>query len=299
MKFLRRILGILVMIAGLLGLLIALAGLVGLWMFKPTVVENVTTTVDTLEGSISTSQEVMTVTKGALGATVNSLDALSVMLASTAASVEDTEPMLVNVNILMGESIPSILESATDSLLTAQQAAVVLDSTIQSLEAFQFLLSGVPLLSGFVGEAEQPQPVYNPEVSMAESLGEIAATLEDLPPMLEGMAADMDKADDNLETIRSSLVIMSDNVILISGSLEEYEVMISQSQTSMDNLRPILTGLQKNLTPIVDGVAIGLTLFLLWLLAIQIVVFSQGWELYQGTAGRMEGGDDEVAADTD
>jgi hypothetical protein len=299
MKFLRRILGILVMFAGLLGLLIALAGLVGLWMFKPTVVENVTTTVDTLEGSISTSQEVMTVTKGALGATVNSLDALSVMLASTAASVEATEPMLVNVNILMGESIPSILESATDSLLTAQQAAIVLDSTIQSLEAFQFLLSGVPLLSGFVVEAEQPQPVYNPEVSMAQSLGEIAATLEGLPPMLVTMAEDMDKADDNLETIRSSLVIMSDNVVLISGSLEEYEVMISQSQTSMDNLRPILTGLQKNLTPIVDGVAIGLTLFLLWLLAIQIVVFSQGWELYQGTAGRMEGGDDEVAADTD
>lgn len=290
MSVLRRILGILVMIAGMLGLLLALAGLAGLWMAKPAVVGTITNTVDTLEGSIGTSQEVMTVTKEALGATVNSLDALSLMLAATATSVEDTGPMLVNVNIIMGESLPSILQSANVSLQSAQQAAVVLDSTIQSLGAFQFMLSGVPLLTGFV---EQPEQLTLPEKSMAESLGEVAASLESLPPLLVTMAADMDKADDNLATIESSLVTMSDNVVLISGSLAEYEVMISQSQTSMGNLQPILTSIQRNLNPIVNGVAIGLTAFLLWLLAIQVVVFTQGWELFQGTAGRMEGGDDE------
>ena len=36
--------------------------------------------------------------------------------------------------------------------------------------------------------------------------------------------------------------------------------------------------------------ALVFTLFFLWLLAAQVVIFSQGWELYQGTAGRMEGG---------
>lgn len=295
MSVLRRILGILVMIAGMLGLLLALAGLAGLWMAKPAVVGGITDTVATLEGSITTSQEVMTVTKEALGATVDSLDALSLMLAATATSVEDTGPMLINVNVMMGESLPSILESATGSLKSAQQAAVVLDSTIQSLEAFQFLLSGNPLLSGFVA---QPEQLYLPEKTMAESLGEVAIDLESLPPLLVTMAADMDKADDNLDTIRTSLVTMSDNVVLISGSLAEYEVMVTQSQTSMGNLQPILAGIERNLNPIVNGVAIGLTAFLLWLLAIQVVVFTQGWELYQGTAGRMEGGDDEERIET-
>jgi hypothetical protein len=293
MSIFRRILGILVMIAGILGLLLALAGLAGLWMVKPAIVDSVTTTVDTLEVSISTSQQAMTVTEEALGATIDSLDALSVMLASTASSVDDMEPVLANVNILMGESLPAILESANDSLLSAQQAAAILDSTVQSLEAFQFLLSGVPLLSGFV---EEPDQIYTPEKSMAESLGGVAASLESLPPILVEMSADLSKADDNLETIQSSLIIMSDNVVLISSSLGEYEVMVAQSQTSMGNLEPILASIQDNLTPIVNGTAIGLTLFLLWLLAIQVVVFTQGWELYQGTAGRMEGGEDEVVA---
>jgi hypothetical protein len=36
-------------------------------------------------------------------------------------------------------------------------------------------------------------------------------------------------------------------------------------------------------------VALVLSLFFLWLLAAQVVILSQGWELYQGTAGRMEG----------
>lgn len=35
---------------------------------------------------------------------------------------------------------------------------------------------------------------------------------------------------------------------------------------------------------------------MLWLLAIQVVVLSQGWELYQGTASHMEASQaDEVA----
>src|SRR5690606_11434849 len=90
MSVLRRILGILVMLAGIVGLVLAVAGLAGVWTVKPSVVGYATSTIDTLQGSITTSQEVMVVTEEALGATVSSLEALSVMLSSTAASVDDT-----------------------------------------------------------------------------------------------------------------------------------------------------------------------------------------------------------------
>lgn len=288
MKIMRRILGVLVMIAGVLGLLLSVAGLVGVWMVKPIVITNATATIGTLNASISTSQQVVEVTKQAMGATVASVDALSVMLASTAASVEDTAPVVEKMIVLLGESLPATLESANDSLKSAQQAAVVLDSTVKSLEAFQFAMSGVPLVSAFV---QQPTQTYNPEKPLAESLGEVAAELESLPPMFIQMSEDLDKADDNLATIQASLTTMSSSARLISQSLSEYEAMVAQSQTSMGELVPVLTNLQDNLVPIVNGAALVLTLFLLWLLAIQVVIFSQGWELYQGTAGRMEGGE--------
>lgn len=293
MSTLRRISGILVMIAGVLGLVLSIAGLVGVWMAKPTIETQLTTTVDVLQTSVGTSQEAMGVTQEALGATVGSLDALSVMLDATAGSVEDTAPVIDQATIMMGENLPGVLEGAVNSLESAQQAAVVMDGTLRSLAAFQGAMSSVPLLSGLV---EAPTETYDPEQPLSESLGDVAENLQGLPAMFEQMSEDLSKTDDNLETIQGSLATMSQNVDLIAGSLGEYETMIGRSQSAMTDLEPLLDNLQQNLTRIVDGAALALTLFLLWLLAIQVVVLSQGWELYQGTAGHMEARNADEAA---
>jgi hypothetical protein len=77
MKIIRRILGVSVMLAGILGLVLSLAGLVMVWVAKPTIAEYASSTIDTLSGSVGTSQEVVDVTERALGATIDSVDALS------------------------------------------------------------------------------------------------------------------------------------------------------------------------------------------------------------------------------
>jgi hypothetical protein len=227
----------------------------------------------------------MAITGEALGATVDSVDALSTMLGSVATTVNDTKPVLEQVNSIMGETLPSTLSSATSSLQTAQQAAAVLDSAIQSLDSFRTVLAAAPLVGAFV---EQPSQPYNPEVPLAESLGELAASLEDLPDTFSSMSENLNKADDNLDTIQTSLVTMADNVSRISGSLGEYQAMVNQSKSSMDNIKAMLTSLQANLNNILNAIALVLSLFFLWLLAAQVVILSQGWELYQGTADRME-----------
>lgn len=287
MNVIRRLLGIFVMLAGILGLALSLAGLVGIWVIKPTLATYADTTIVTLNTSIKTSQEVMKITGEALGATVDSVDALSEMLGTTAKSVEDTQPVMAQVNAIMGETLPATLGSATDSLKTAQQAATVLDSAIKSLDTFRFVLSAVPLVGSFV---EQPTQPYNPQVPLADSLGSLAEDLEGLPATFSDMAANLDKADDNLALIQSNLNTMSGSVALISRSLGEYEAMVTQSQSSMDSLGAMLTNIQNNLGSILNTAAIVISLFFVWLLTAQIVIFSQGLELYRGTAGRMEGG---------
>lgn len=286
MKILRRVLGILVMIAGILGLVLSLAGLVGVWLLKPNVANFIETTLVTLKSSVTTSQSAMDITDQALGATVDSLDALSVMLGATASSVENTQPVLDQVNTFMGDKLPTTIESAIGSLEAAQQGAQVLDSAIKSLDSFRSVMSGVPLLSAFV---DTPEESYNPDVPLADSLGNLASSLEDLPDLFSDMSQNLAKADDNLTTIQDSLDTMSDSVSLISSSLGGYQDMVVNSKSSMDNLDLMLVTLQNNLKAILDGAAIVLTLLFLWLLAAQVVVLTQGWELYQGTAGRIEG----------
>ena len=178
MKIMRRILGVFVMIAGILGLLLSMAGLVVVWVAKPTVTAYANTTIDTLNQSVITSQNVMEITGKALGATVDSLDALSTMLSTTATTVDDTTPVLVEITTIMSDTLPSTLEAATASLSTAQEAAQVLESTIKSLDTFRFLLSATPLLGDLV---DQTGVSYNPEKPLADSLGELATNLEGLP----------------------------------------------------------------------------------------------------------------------
>ncbi|MBN1921438.1 MAG: hypothetical protein JW892_09350 [Anaerolineae bacterium] len=286
MSLLRRILGILVMLAGILGLLLSLAGLALVWIAKPNVTAAANTTLETLTHSIGTSKDVMQTTTEALGATVDSVDALSAMLATTAETVEESQPVLTNVSTILSDTLPSTLEAATDSLRTAQDAAEVLEGTIQSLETFRFLLSDAPLVGDLIGPAGEP---YSPEKPLAESLGELATSLEKLPDTFVEMATGIGATDDNLASVKDNLVTMSTSVQRISTSLSEYQDMAAQSQSSLDDVTAILKNLQTNLPSILNGAALVLTLFFIWLLIAQVVILTQGLELFHGTATRMEG----------
>lgn len=285
MKILRRILGIFVMVAGILGLLLSMAGLVGVWLARTPVLGYADTTIATLQESINTSQDVMEITIQALGATIDSVDALSDMLGTTALTVEDTQPVILEIDAMLAETLPATMSATIDSLFTAQEAAVVMESSIKTLDNFRFMLSATPLIGAMV---EAPTEAYNPQKPLADSLGELAITLEDLPITFVAMADSLSGTDDNLGAIQANLTTMSTSVGLISASLAEYQAMIRQSQTSMDEVGAILTTIQANLENILKWVALGLTLFMVWLLAAQVVILSQGWELYQGTADRLE-----------
>ena len=285
MSIMRRSLGVLVMLAGLMGLVLSLSGLVTVWAMKPTVAFYAGTTIGTLNDSVVTSQNVMEITRQVLVATIDSVDTLSAMLSTTAATVEDTKPVLDEFGAIMSTTLPSTFEAAIDSLHTAQEAARVLESTIQLLDAFRLLLSATPLVGDMV---PLPGEAYSPEKPMADSLGELAANLEGLPDTFVGMSANLGTTDSKLAALQENLVAMSESVGLISSSLSEYEKMITQSRSSMDNLTSILTSIQNNLPTILNAAAIVLTLLFSWLLAAQVVILSQGWELYQGTADRME-----------
>jgi len=140
----------------------------------------------------------------------------------------------------------------------------------------------------------ESQETYDPDKSLADSLGELSMSIEEMPPIFKGMTTDIDKAAGDLDLIKTNLDTMSQSVGLISISLIEYKAMIANSQAGMDNLETLLTNLQSDLGSIINISTIILWLFFLWMLAAQVVVFSQGWELYHGTAGQMSGGKGET-----
>lgn len=284
MNLIRRIFGIFVMLAGLVGLLLSLAGLAGLWMARPGVNASLQNSIRTLYASADNSQKTLAITNRALEASVKSVDALAEMLATTRQIVDDTQPVLGQVNTIMGTDLPASFEAAGQSLTAAQDAAASLESAIKSFEAFQQAMAGVPLVSGLL---PQNPVTYDPEVPLSDSLGDLSASIEDMPASFENMSTGLDNADDNLELVKANLEVMSTNVTGISANLQEYQAMVDESSASMGDLKTMLGGWQANLPYYLDMTALILALFLLWLLAAQIVIFSQGWELFMGTTNRM------------
>ncbi len=90
---------------------------------------------------------------------------------------------------------------------------------------------------------------------------------------------------------------MSENVTHISTSLGQYQEMVAQSQTSLEKMKTMLNNTNNNLDNTVNIAAWISSLFFFWLLMTQVVIFTQGWELYHGTANRIDSVSTESPAD--
>ncbi len=280
MTSLRRLLGVFVMVSGIIGLLLSLSGLAGLWLVRPALVASFDTALTTLVTSVEISQEALAITNQALDAVAISVDTLSEMLGATAVTVAETQPVIAELNDLMGETLPTTLGATVDALDAAEVAAHSLEGAIQTFDSFRFAMATTPLLSAFV---DPPAQAYNPEKPLAESLAELSESLQGMPVTFEEMSVGIGQAEGSLDLVKGNLDAMSQSVALISASLGQYQSTIDESQASMADLTALLDRLQDNLGVILNGATLVVGLFLLWLLAAQVVIFSQGWELYHGT----------------
>ncbi len=290
---LRRFLGILVMTAGVLGFILSLSVLIAIWIIQPRLTSSIKSTMDTVDASITTSKNVLTITEQALGATVSSVESLSSMLETTATTVEDTQPVFDQVNSMLGDTLPLTMDDVSSSIKGAQDAALVLESSLASLQNFQTLVGSLPGFGSLIVKSPQKTGTEKP---LSESLGNLAKNLESLPKSFTDMSTNLDNADNNLVLLQTNLTTMSKSVDTISVNLGEYQAVIGDSQQSMDNLQSIVRNFKKNLPLFTRITMAGLTVFLLWLIAVQVVIWSQGLELYRGTTRSFALAEDRIAA---
>jgi hypothetical protein len=73
--------------------------------------------------------------------------------------------------------------------------------------------------------------------------------------------------------------VMSASVGKIRASVAQYEEVVSEYQASIDQVQAQLNHLSIRLPQITRTLAIGLTIFLLWMAVAQLGLLTQGWEL--------------------
>jgi len=264
MSFIRKIIGLFLIIAAVGGLIFSIAGLVLVRRVESQVTTGMQNFVDVLSQTLETTGQGLTVTQQALKSSVDTVSSLQTTVQTTAKTIKASGPMVDEISKLMTTDLPNTVKSTESSLRTAQDSAKLIDSVLSTLSSIPLLGSGIP---------------YNPQVPLDQALGEVADSLTKLPESFASMADSLKASSSNLETFQADLSVMAESIGEIEKSVAQYESVVGDYQKSLVNLNSSLSTLKGNLPNIVRMLVLGLTIFLIWMAIVQFGLITQGLEL--------------------
>ena len=273
MSLVRKLIGIALVIAAIGGLIISIAGLVLLWQVESRVTAGLQNGVELLIQTLETTSEGLVVTQQALQGSVDTISALQSTVETTATTIKSSVPLVEEINKLMGKELPNTILSTQQSLIAAQDSAMVIEGVLSTL-------SKIPLIGAGIN--------YDPETPLSGALGNVAASLEDLPNSFANMKDSLTETSSNLDRYEADLTMMAASIGQIESSVAQYENVVGGYQASLDQLQSDLKRLEASLPQIVRMVMIGLTVFLVWMAIAQLGLFTQGIELITEGKGRKE-----------
>lgn len=265
MSVLRRVIGILLIIAAVGGFIFSLVAIMTVWRVTPSLTSTLQNTVALLNNTLQTTADGLIVTRDALKTSADTIDNLESTMETTAKTIQSTDPMVNDIANLMSDKLPQTIQATQQSLNTAQSSAHVIDSLLGSL-------SKIPLIGDQIG--------YNPDVPLAQALGEVSDSLQGLPESFASMSDNLRTTQSNLQTFQADISVMSASIGQIKTSVDQYEQVVNDYSTSIGQVQAQLNTLSARIPVFTHGLAIGLTLFLVWMMIAQLGLLTQGWELF-------------------
>ncbi len=172
--------------------------------------------------------------------------------------------MVTEITTLFDTNLPETIRATEQSLRTAQESALVIDSVLSTL-------SSIPLIGSGIG--------YNPDVPLSAALGEVADSLTGLPESFSSMEKSLTETGGNLETFQADLTVMAELIGEIENSVAQYDLVIVGYQQSLDQVKAGLKGLEESLPNTMRMLLMAVTVFLVWMAIAQLGLLTQGWEL--------------------
>jgi hypothetical protein len=262
MTFIRKFVGILLILAALGGLVFSIAGIVALQQIKPVMVLGLQNSVNLLIQTLDTTSQGLAVTQTALKSSVDTIANLQTTLETTVKGIDSANPMIDQISKAMDEDVPNTILATQNSLRTAQESAVVIDSLLSTL-------SKIPLIG----------LSYSPKVPLAQALGDVADSLEGLPVSLKDMSDSLVNTQSDIQTFQADLSITAESVGGIKESVAQYGSVVKGYEDSLDVVKTQLKALSDGLPNIVRILVLALTVFLVWMAIANLGLLSQGWEM--------------------
>ena len=136
---LRKIVGILLVIAAAAGILFSLIGLIEIWRYRPVVTKAVVENLALVDQSLNTTQDVLTIVGQVVQTTTIDVTSLQATTQALALGIHDTNPMLDSLISLTSTDLPATVSATQTSLASAQNSALLIDNVLTALTSIPFL----------------------------------------------------------------------------------------------------------------------------------------------------------------
>jgi methyl-accepting chemotaxis protein len=275
-----RISGVLLILAAIVGLIFSLFSFYAVWTYKEPVIEGISTGIELLSSTLETTAEGLLVSQKTLNTSVESIRLLQSSLKATADAIGSSGPMLDSIATMMTEDLPTTIRATQSSLEAVEKSTKIIDTVLRALTFF-------------------PGISYNPEQPLNEAVGDVSNSLNDLPESLAEMESILTDTKGDLEVIQSDLALLAENMSEIETSMEEYSAVFDQYLELIDQLIDQLETLESNFPKYISWLAVGATIFLVWMAIAQLGLLTQGWELLHRREEEKEAAVDEVEESAD
>ena len=265
--FLKRIIGILLIIGAVGGILFSLLGLVELWRIRPMVTKSVVDNLALVDQTLTTTQDALKVVGQVVQTATSDVAALQATSAAVAQAIQGTNPGFDTLIGLTSKDLPAAVTATQNSLASAQSSALVVDNILTTLTSIPFL----------------PLPAYAPAVPLHTSLGQVSASLDTLKPALATINTSLVSDRTNINAVETQLT-------QISTTTQGIDTSLSNAQTVIDHYIAVTTQLKVNVeaghrdAPAwITAITMILSLVLVWTVIAQLGLGLQGLDLVRAS----------------
>ena len=127
----RRIVGLLLVIAAVAGIIFSLIGLIEIWHYRPVVTKIALDNLALGDQALSTTQDVLTIVGQVVQTTTSDVASLQATAKELALAIHNTDPMLDSLISLTSKDLPAAVSATQTSLASAQSSALLIDNALE------------------------------------------------------------------------------------------------------------------------------------------------------------------------
>jgi hypothetical protein len=263
---LRRIVGLLLVIAALAGIIFSLIGLVEIWRYRPVVTKTVVDNLALGAQALGTTQDILTIVGDVVQTTASNVDSLQATTKALTLAINNTNPILDSLINLTDKGLPAAVSATQTSLASAQSSALLIDNVLAALTSI--ILPSVT--------------AYKPDVPLHTALAQVSTSLNTINPSLVTISTSLVDGKTNLEVVEDELTKISDTTQGISNTLASAQKVIDQYQEVTTQLKANVEAVQLGAQTWSMAITWTLTFVFGWLMIVQLGLGMLGLDMVRG-----------------